>query len=145
MKAGMLYFAVVFSAGFALGVLRTLAVAPFVGVRTAELLELPLMLAVCWVAARWVVARCSVPKRAGKRTAMGAMGLLWMLAAEFGLVLWLRGLSLADYFALRDPVSSLAYYAALVAFAGMPLLVGDRKRGRVTAPFWISPHPPLEQ
>jgi hypothetical protein len=131
MRAGSLYFVLVFSTGFLLGTLRTLVVAPLLGARRAELLELPLMLAVSVVAARWVVRRLAVAERAAPRIVMGAVGLLLMLAAEFGLVLWLRGVSLAEYFAERDPVASTAYYSALGIFAAMPLimLLKRRKRG----------------
>ena len=38
-KAGVLYFALVFAAGFALGTIRTLWVMPRLGVSTAELIE----------------------------------------------------------------------------------------------------------
>jgi hypothetical protein len=43
-KAGALYFAVVFAAGFALGAIRTRWVAPRAGTRMAELMEAPIML-----------------------------------------------------------------------------------------------------
>jgi hypothetical protein len=56
-KAGVLYFALVFGAGFVLGTVRTLWFVPRVGVRTAELMEMPIMLAVTIVAARWTVPR----------------------------------------------------------------------------------------
>jgi hypothetical protein len=49
-----------------------------------------------------------------------------LLAAEFGLVLRLRGLTLEDYFASRDPVSGSAYYASVLLLALMPLLVNRR-------------------
>src|SRR5208337_4093029 len=58
-KAGVLYFALVFGAGFVLGTIRTLWVVPRVGTRTAELMEMPIMLAVTIVAARWTVLRLS--------------------------------------------------------------------------------------
>ncbi len=44
LKAGVLYFAVVFGAGFILGPVRILWVAPRLGTRMAELLEMPIML-----------------------------------------------------------------------------------------------------
>jgi hypothetical protein len=51
LKAGVLYFALVFGAGFVLGTIRTLWVVPRVGTRMAELIETPIMLVVTIVAA----------------------------------------------------------------------------------------------
>jgi hypothetical protein len=53
-----------------------------------------------------------------------------LLLAELTLVLRLRGLTLEEYFATRDPVSSTAYYAAVLLLVLMPLLVN---RGAATA------------
>jgi hypothetical protein len=59
-KAGVLYFALVFGAGFVLGTIRTLWVVPRFGMRVAELMETPIMLVVTIVAARWIVQfRCA--------------------------------------------------------------------------------------
>ena len=57
---------------------------------------------------------------------MGCIALALLLVAEFTLVLWLRGLSIPDYFASRDPVSGMVYYVMLGVFAIMPLLVARR-------------------
>ena len=57
LNAGVLYFALVFGAGFVLGTIRTLWVVPRVGTRMAELMETPIMLVVTIVAARWTVLR----------------------------------------------------------------------------------------
>ena len=122
-KASVLYFALVFGAGFVLGTIRTLWVVPRFGTRMAELMEMPLMLVVTIVAARWTVLRLSVPMMWSARLEMGCMALVLMLIAEFGFVLWIRGLSIRDYLATRDPVSGAAYYLLLVVFAIMPLLV----------------------
>jgi len=122
LKAGGLYFALVFAVGFVLGAIRTLWVVPRVGTRTAELMEMPIMLAVTIVAARWTVLRFSVPMTWSARLEMGCMALVLMLIAEFGFVLWIRGLSIKEYFATRDPVSGAAYYLLLIVFAIMPFL-----------------------
>ena len=45
-----------------------------------------------------------------------------MIVFEFTLVLWLRGLTLDEYFRERDPVAATAYYLLLVVLAFMPLL-----------------------
>ncbi len=123
MKAGALYFVVVFAVGFVLGAIRTLWVVPRVGTRTAELMEMPIMLAVTIVAARWTVLRLSVPMKWSARLEMGCVALVLMLIAEFGFVLWIRGLSIKEYFATRDPVAGAAYYLLLMVFAIMPILV----------------------
>ena len=126
LKAGVLYFGLVFGAGFVLGTIRTLWVVPLVGARTAELMEMPIMLAVTIVAARWTVVRLSVPMVWSARLEMGCIALVLMLIAEFGFVLWIRGLSIKDYLATRDPVAGAVYYLLLAVFAIMPLLTRRR-------------------
>jgi hypothetical protein len=125
-RAAVLYFALAFGAGFVLGALRTILLEPRVGERTAELLELPVMLGICWLAARWVTVRQSVPPRLAPRLAMGAIAGALLLAAEFALVLPLRGLTLEEYFATRDPVAGTAYYLAVALMVLMPALAGRR-------------------
>ena len=125
-KAGLCYFALTFGAGFLLGPLRIFLMVPRLGARAAELAELPVMIIVTWLAARWTIRRFRVPLSTGSRLVMGAVAFALLLAAEFALVLPLRGLTLEQYFATRDPVSSVAYYASLVLLALMPLIV-ERK------------------
>jgi len=125
-KAGVFYFALVFGAGFVLGTIRTLWVVPRVGARTAELAEMPIMLLVSLVAARWTVLRLGVPPVAVARLGMGCVALALMLMAEFGLVLWIRGQTIREYFASRDPVAGAVYYLMLAVFAIMPLMVARR-------------------
>ncbi len=56
LKAAAYYFAAVFGAGFVLGTVRVLWLAPQLGARAAELLETPIMLVVMLVAARSIEA-----------------------------------------------------------------------------------------
>jgi hypothetical protein len=126
LKAGVLYFALVFGAGFVLGTVRTLWVVPRVGMRESELMETPVMLAVTIVAARWIVFRLAVPSVPSARLGMGFVALVLMLVAEFGFVLWIRGLSIREYLATRDPVSEAVHYVMLAVFAVMPVLVARR-------------------
>jgi hypothetical protein len=126
LQSGALYFALVFGAGFVLGTLRVLWLAPRLGERAAELLEMPAMLALTVVAARWVVRRLAVAPAPAARLGMGGFALALLLTAECTLVLGLRGLTLAEYFAGRDPVSGTAYYVMLAVFAVMPLWVARR-------------------
>lgn len=102
LRAGVLYFALVFGAGFALGIVRTLWVVPRVGTRIAELMEAPIMLVVTVLAARWVVLRLAIPSLPSARLGVGAIALGFLLVAEFGLVPWLRGIPVKEYLARRD-------------------------------------------
>ena len=126
LKAGGLYFLLVFGAGFVLGTIRTLWVVPRLGTRMAELLETPIMFVVTILAARWIVLRLAVPPTRSARFGMGAIGFGLLLVAEFGLVHWLRGLSIREYLATRDPVSGTVYYVMLGVFAAMPFLVAKK-------------------
>ena len=126
LKASALYFATVFGAGFALGTVRVLLVVPRVGERTAELMEAPVMVAVSCLAARWIVRRFALPPAPSQRLAVGLIALVLMLAFEFGFVLQLRGLTIAEYFATRDRVSGTVYYLSLALFALFPLLLRRR-------------------
>ena len=126
LKAGVLYFTLVFGAGFVLGIIRTLWVVPRFGTRMAELMETPIMLVVTIVVARWIVHRLVLPSVPPSRLGMGFVALGLMLVAEFGFVLWLRGLSIREYLASRDPVSQTVYYLMLGMFAIIPFLIARR-------------------
>lgn len=123
LKAGALYFGVVFGAGFALGTIRVLWAVPTFGTRVAELLESPLMLVVVIFAARWVVRRFSLPPTLAARLGAGFLALGFLLTAELTMVLAVRRLTLADYIAGRDPVAGTVYVFLLLVFAVMPFLV----------------------
>jgi hypothetical protein len=126
LKAGAFYYALVFGTGFVLGTFRVLWIVQRLGTRMAELTETPIMLLVSIVAARWVVKRLAVPSTRFARLGMGCVALGLLLISEFILVLWLRGMSIGEYLANRDPVSGTVYYAVLGLFAIMPLLVARK-------------------
>lgn len=121
LKGALLYFAVVFGAGFLLGTVRILIVVPYLGTRAAELIELPVMLMVTIVSAKCLVQWLSI-KSGLHRLTMGSVALILLLFAEFTFVLWVRGLTIKTYFATQDPVSGTVYLITLVLFALMPLL-----------------------
>lgn len=81
------------------------------------------MLVVTIFAARWIVQRQSLPPSAAIRLATGMVALALLVLTEFTVVLWLRGLTIDEYVASRDPVSGSVYLVSLGAFAVMPMLV----------------------
>jgi len=122
-KAGVLYFTLVFGAGFVLGPIRILCLVPRFGTRTAELMEMPIMLAAVIFTARWVVQRLAPPPTPSTRLGIGVIAPGLLLIAEMTLVLCLRDLTISEYLTDRDPVAGAAYLAMLGLFAIMPQLV----------------------
>jgi endonuclease/exonuclease/phosphatase (EEP) superfamily protein YafD len=118
-----LYFSLVFGTGFVLGPIRILWLVPRVGVRAAELLEIPIMVLVTILAARWVIRRYNVQSAYATRLGIGVMALSFMVVAEVGLALTLRGMSVSEYITNRDPISGTVYFLALALFASMPVLL----------------------
>ena len=126
MIRGVVYFALVFGVGFLLGIVRVLTLVPSVGERWAELAEMPLMLIAIIFSARFVVLRFPAAQRASY-LASGGIALFLLVVVELFVVLAMRGLSIGQYFAERDPVAGSVYVVMLVVFAAMPWLLGGKK------------------
>ncbi len=127
-RAGSTYFALVFGAGFLLGLIRVPYLVPRVGERVAELLEAPVMLVVIFFASRYVVRRFSLTSSARHSVAAGLLALAFLLAAELSLTAILQGGSVAGYISRRDPISGSVYLASLILYALLPWL--HARRGR---------------
>jgi len=132
-KAAFLYFLAVFGAGFVLGSIRVLLLVPRIGVRVAELIEMPLMVLLTIVAARWIVLRFGSPSLRQRPLRMGFLALFLMVAAEISLGS-LAGATVPEYITARDPVSGPAYFAALVFFSLAPWLIVRRTWRHSTDP-----------
>jgi len=126
MIRGAIYFLLVFGVGFILGTVRVLWVVPHLGVRTAELVEAPLMLAATYFAACFITQRFGAIRRV-EYLHSGLVALLLLLITEFSVVLGLQGLSVREYLAERDPVAGGVYVAMLFIFTVMPWLVGKTR------------------
>lgn len=122
-KAGMAYFALVFAAGFVLGSIRVPFLVPRLGERVAELVEMPFMLVVVLVSARFITRRFALPANVLARLGAGLLALALLIAAELLLTVAFQEQSLGDYIASRDPVSGTVYLVMLVLFAAMPLAI----------------------
>ena len=119
LRAAALYFMQVFGTGFALAFIRIPFLVPRFGVRTAELMEMPVMLAViAWASHR--LARQHPECNRGARLAAGVAAFCLLVGAELGVAWALGARSPAAYIASRDPVSGSVYLASLVFFAVAP-------------------------
>jgi len=86
----ILYCLTVFAVGFALGALRTIYLVPALGELPAVALELPVMLAVSWLAAGWLV-RGKAALGPGDALAVGLIALILLLLFEAGLFALMNG------------------------------------------------------
>lgn len=128
LKYGSIYFGLVFCAGFALGTARVLILEPQIGTRYAELVEMPVMLFVIYLSAKYVVSKMYSTKPILPYLATGAIALTFMLLVEFTFVLALQRLPLEEYLESRDKVAFSAYLVSLIIFAFMPLLIKALKK-----------------
>lgn len=126
--AALLYFALVFAAGFVLGALRVFLLEPKIGEVAATLAELPVMLLVSWLAARHVVGACSIEARLATRLGMGLVAFALLLGAEIGLGVAGFGRTPGAVFAEMLSPKGLVGLAGQVLFALFPaaLLLGRR-------------------
>jgi hypothetical protein len=129
--AAGVYFCLVFGAGFVLGAIRVPFLVPRMGERYAELAEMPLMLAVVFFSAGYVVRTFTRVRTPGAWLGVGIMALTLLVLSELLLAVALAGRSVGQYIASRDPVSGSVYLAMLALFAAMPWLrSGPARLGR---------------
>lgn len=122
LKAGAIYFALVFGAGFVLGSIRVPFLVPRVGERLAELIETPFMLVVVVLSARFIVKRFALPANVMVRLGAGFLALGLLLVAE-ALFVVAQGWTARQYIASRDSVAGSVFLAMLGLFALMPLII----------------------
>jgi hypothetical protein len=123
LKYGSIYFTLVFGTGFALGTIRVFILEPRIGTRYAELTEMPIMLFVIYLSAKYVVSKLYSTKPILPYLVTGLSALTFLLLVEFALVLGLQGMSIEQYLESRDNVAFGAYIISLIIFALMPLII----------------------
>lgn len=123
---GTAYVAAVFAAGFVLGVLRTLVLAPLLGELAAVLVELPLILTVAWLVCTRILRRW--PQSPASALGMGAIAFLLLMGAEAGLSMLLAGRSLAEHLALYSQLPHQVGLAGQLAFALFPWIQARRSQ-----------------
>ncbi len=128
--AGVLYFAVVFAAGFVLGALRVTVFVPRIGELAAVALEVPAMLAISWLVCERLVRALRVPRTAAARLAMGGLALALLLGAESALGFALSGRGVREQLVAWLAPAALLGLGAQCAFALVPLVQAWRGRAR---------------
>jgi hypothetical protein len=108
LKAGGLYFLIVFAAGFVLGALRAQVIAPALGPLAAVFVEIPVMLAISW----WAAGRATGKNVSSPAAALAVGGLYFVLlqAGEAVLAFGMAG---------GDPKAMDALYGRIEAQIGL--------------------------
>jgi len=119
-KAGAVYFLLLYVIGFLLGATRELLLAPRFGVAVATALEALPMLAAIFHFAPLIARRFGIPPKSGGRIVMGLAGLAFLIGAEIAMTRAMRGLSPQEWLAHFGSVEGVIYAALLAAFAVMP-------------------------
>ena len=120
--AALTYFAIVLGTGFVLGVIRVPFLVPRIGERWAELAEMPIMAAVIFLAAGFILRRFPSICSPARSLAAGVLALALSVASELALAVVLQSQTLSEFLASRDKVSGSVYLALLLVFAAMPRL-----------------------
>jgi hypothetical protein len=133
LKAGVIYFLLLFAVGWVLGPIRELWAVPRFGRITALLFEAVIMLTAMILSSRWGMRRFDVPPTLGSTIPMGLVALGILAAAEIAGVLWVRGQSLQDNAASLVTAPAVISLVMFVLFAVMPTLVTLVRRDRIKA------------
>ena len=124
--AALLYFCVVFAAGFVFGPIRVLLLEPRFGPAIATLCEAPCLAVVMMIAASRIPRFLHLPLTRNTLLGMGLEALALQQIAEFCFGVFLRGLTPREHFAHFATPAGLIYAAMLLVFVLMPLLRNPR-------------------
>src|SRR6266849_8797886 len=116
----LLYFGVVFGAGFLLGPIRVVWLEPRLGLIVATACEAPFLLMAMLVAARWVPRVLNIRRDPKTLILVGIGALVLLQIADFTVGFWLRGITPAEQVAQFGTGQGNIYAALLALFAIMP-------------------------
>lgn len=125
-RTAIAYFATVFAFAFAMGVARTLVVAPRLGDTVAVLLEVPILLAASWVVVHRLLRdrHLALPQR----IAVGTIAFVLTMASEAVLSALMRGQNIGEWAATVATPLGLVGLAGQLGFAAIPALIGMPSR-----------------
>lgn len=127
-KAGFVYFALVFAVGFVLGTIRVLVLAQRVGELGAVVIEIPIMLLASWMICCWLIRHLQVSRDLSARITMGVAAFAFLMIAELALSVWIFDNPVAAHFANYTTAHGGLGLAGQVAFAAFPVIQLRRRK-----------------
>ena len=122
LRAGAVYFLLLYALGFLLGAMRELLLAPRLGVVVASAIEaIPMFTAILHFAPL-IARRFGILPKSGGRMLMGFFGLTLLIGAEIAMTRAMRGLSPGQWLAHFASFEGAIYAVLLACFAAMPWL-----------------------
>lgn len=122
--AAILYFLIVYAAGFAFGTIREFLLTPFLGLTRGILIEAPFLVITSFYAALLALRRTPQSAGASYFLSVGAIALTLLFIAEEAMSWTLRGMSVFSLWARMPFLAAQANYVTMVFFLLMPFLVG---------------------
>ena len=120
--AGLVYFLLIFSLAFVMGVVRALVVAPRLGETTGVFLEIPILLIVSWLVARRLVRNRSFS--VAQLISVGAIALVMTMISEAMLANLIRSQSTVQWATELLTPLGLVGLAGQLGFAITPYFAG---------------------
>jgi hypothetical protein len=120
--AGFVYAGLVYAAGFALGAVRVLYVAPWIGMSMAIWIEIPLMLGISWLACGFVLRRSRAAPNWGARARMGAAAFAVLIAGEIAVGVFVFDRAPVDALETLVDAENVPGLCTQILFALMPLV-----------------------
>lgn len=127
--AAFAYWALVFATGFILGIFRVLALAPVFGHVAAVALEIPVMLAVSWIASRGVCRRFAVPALIAPRYVMGGVAFALLIISEMVLSVYAFGQTAGAWAGSLGTTAGLLGLTGQVGFGLIPAVQASFRPG----------------
>jgi len=124
LRLGIAYWAIVFTIGFALGIIRTLIVAPRIGAISAVLLELPLIVTSSWLIARRLLKHRDLSRE--QCAIMGSVALVLTLFSEAMLAALLTGTPIGSWARSLREMPGILGLAGQIVFAALPAMMVRR-------------------
>ena len=119
--AGAVYFVIVFTIAFGLGVVRVTFIVPAVGGLLATLLELPFTLAASWIVCSWLV-RIFGARSLSQAIGMGTSAFALVMVAEAAGSILLFSRSLEDHIGSYATLAGGLGLAGQIAFGLFPVV-----------------------